>query len=114
MVLLSDYPGYNYLGLVIGLVVAVFILARREEIKYYEGLDLLGLGLPGAMAFERLGRVFSGEIHLVWQLPMELLQALVLLLVFVWLWRLEKEYRTFLGTVFDGPRPDTASSLVVF
>ncbi len=95
VVLLSDYPGYNYLGLVIGLVVAVFILARREEIKYYEGLDLLGLGLPGAMAFERLGRVFSGEIHLVWQLPMELLQALVLLLVFVWLWRLEKEYRTF-------------------
>ena len=95
LVLLSEYPGYNYLGLVIGLVLAVTILARREEIKSYEGLDLLGLGLPGAMAFERLGRVFSGEVRLVWQLPLELLQALVWLLVFVWLWRLEKEYRTF-------------------
>ena len=95
LVLLSEYPGYNYLGLVIGLVLAVTILARREEIKSYEGLDLLGLGLPGAMAFERLGRVFSGEVRLVWQLPVELLQALVWLLVFVWLWRLEKEYRTF-------------------
>ena len=95
LVLLSEYPGYNYLGLVIGLVLAVTILARREEIKSYEGLDLLGLGLPGAMAFERLGRVFSGEVRLVWQLPLELLQALVFLLIFVWLWRLEKEYRTF-------------------
>ena len=95
LVLLSEYPGYNYLGLVVGLVLAVAILARREEIKSYEGLDLLGLGLPGAMAFERLGRVFSGEVRLVWQLPVELLQALVWLLVFVWLWRLEKEYRTF-------------------
>ena len=95
VVLLSEYPGYNYLGLLIGLILAVTILARREEIKPYEGLDLLGLGLPGAMAFERLGRVFSGEVRLVWQLPMELFQALVFLVVFVWLWRLEKEYRTF-------------------
>lgn len=96
IVLLSEYPGYNYLGLVLGLILAVAVLARREEIKYYEGLDLLGLGLPGAMALERLGRVFSGEVRrLVWQLPIELFQALVLLVVFVWLWRLEREYRTF-------------------
>lgn len=95
VVLLSEYPGYNYLGLLVGLILAVAILARREEIKLYEGLDLLGLGLPGAMAFERLGRVFSGEVHLVWQLPIELFQALIFLLVFIWLWRLEREYRTF-------------------
>lgn len=95
IVLLSEYPGYNYLGLLLGLILAVAVLARREEIKSYEGLDLLGLGLPGAMAFERLGRVFSGEVHLVWQLPIELFQALIFLVVFIWLWRLEREYRTF-------------------
>lgn len=94
VILLADYPGYNYLGLLLGLILAVIILTRREEIKLYEGLDLTGLGLPGAIAFERLGMVFGGDVHLVWKVPAELLSALVFLVIFVWLWRLEKEYRT--------------------
>jgi hypothetical protein len=95
IILLSEYPGYNYLGLVVGLILAVLLLSRREEIKFFEGLDLMGLGLSGASSFERLGRVFSGRVNLVLGLPIELLQALAFLLIFVWLWRLEKDYRTF-------------------
>lgn len=93
--LLSEYPGYDYFGLLLGLLVGVIVLVRRGEIKFYEGLDLVGLGLPGAIAFERLGRVFAGQGTLVFGAPVELLQTLFFLVIFVWLWRLEAEYRTF-------------------
>lgn len=93
--LLSEYPGYDYLGLLLGLLVGLVVLARRGEIKFYEGLDLIGLGLPGAIAFERLGRVFAGQGTPVFEVPIELLQAMFFLVVFVWLWKLEPEYRTF-------------------
>ncbi len=93
--LLSEYPGYDYVGLLLGLLIGVIVLARRGEIKFYEGLDLAGLGLPGAIAFERLGRVFAGQGIIVLGVPVELLQALFFLLIFVWLWKLESEYRTF-------------------
>lgn len=93
--LLSEYPGYDYFGLLLGLLAGVVLLARRGEIKFYEGLDLIGLGLPGAIAFERLGRVFAGQGTLVFGAPVELLQALFFLVLFVWLWKLESEYRTF-------------------
>lgn len=93
--LLREYPGYEYVGLLAGLVLGVTLLSRRGEIKFYEGLDLASLGLPGAIALERLGRVFSGLSTYVFGVPVELLQALAFLLIFVWLWRLEAEYRTF-------------------
>ena len=93
--LLSTYPGYDYLGLLVGLVVGLGILSRRGEVKLSDGVDLSGLGLSGAMAFERLGRVFSGRITLVFGAPLEIFQAFLFLLIFVWLWKLEGEYRTF-------------------
>lgn len=95
MFLLSAYPGYGYFGLLIGLVFGVGLLSRRGEIKFFDGVDLLGLGLPGAIAFERLGRVFSGQASLVFGLPIEIFQAFLFLVIFVWLWKLEGEYRTF-------------------
>lgn len=93
--LLSAYPGYDYLGLLVGLVLGLSLLSRRGEVKLSDGLDLSGLGLSGAIAFERLGRVFSGQTTLVLGIPGEILQAFLFLLIFVWLWKLEGEYRTF-------------------
>lgn len=93
--LLSAYPGYDYLGLLVGLVVGLSLLSRRGEVKLSDGLDLSGLGLSGAIAFERLGRVFSGQVTLIFGAPLEILQAFLFLLIFVWLWKLESEYRTF-------------------
>lgn len=94
VLLLVDYPGYNYLGLVLGLVIAVIFLTKRGEIRLFEGLDLLGLGLPGAIAFERLGVVLALESRAVLGIPVEILQAFLFLIIFVWLWKLEREYRT--------------------
>lgn len=94
VILLSNYPGYHLGGVVLGLILANFLLVKRGEVKTYEGLDLLALGLMGALPFERLGRVMVGEVVLLGPLPLELIQALLFLLAFVWLWRLEREYRT--------------------
>lgn len=93
--LLSTYPGYDYLGLLVGLVLGLIWLSRRGEVKLSDGLDLSGLGLSGAIAFERLGRVFSGQVTLLFGAPVESFQALLFLLIFIWLWKLEGEYRTF-------------------
>lgn len=95
VILLSNYPGYHLGGVVLGLILANFILVKRGEVKTYEGLDLLALGLMGALPFERLGRVVIGAPPSgVGPLPLELIQALLFLSAFVWLWRLEREYRT--------------------
>ncbi|MBI1872137.1 hypothetical protein HYS10_01825, partial [Candidatus Collierbacteria bacterium] len=53
------------------------------------------LGLAAAAAIGQVGLIFGGEVSLVWQLPKGLLLGLILLVCFVWLWRLEREYRTF-------------------
>ncbi len=93
--LLSGYPGYDYFGLLVGLILGVSLISRRGELKVNDGLDLVGLGLPGAMAFERLGRVFGNQVTVVFGVPLQIFQAFVLILIFVWLWKLEGEYRTF-------------------
>lgn len=93
--LLAGYPGYNYFGLIIGLIIGATFLAKRGEVKLSDGFDLVGLGLPGAMALERLGRVFAEQTTPIFGLPLEIFQAFLFLLIFVWLWKLEGEYRTF-------------------
>lgn len=95
IILVSAYPGYSFLGLFLGIVLADLLLSYRGEIKTYEGLDLLGLGFPAAASIWYLGLVFSGHISFVWHLPKELLLALCFLVAFVWLWKMEREYRTF-------------------
>lgn len=96
VILLSTYPGYSFFGLLVGVILADLLLSHQGELKTYEGLDLLALGLAAAGPIWQLGLVFSGHISFVWRLPKELLLALVFLLFFVWLLRLEREYRTFL------------------
>jgi len=95
IILLTEYPGYSFVGLLVGVVLAVLLLSYSGVVKKHEALDLIGLGLPSAMAIGEAGLVFGGSATLVWQLPREILMALLFLLGFVWLWRLEGEYRTF-------------------
>ncbi len=100
VILLTDYPGYNFVGLLLGVVLASFLLSRQGELKFYEGLDLSGLGLMAALAIEQIGVVIAGagegvKLGSLGLAPKELGSALVFLLCFVWLWRLEREYRTF-------------------
>ncbi len=95
IILLSEYPGYSFAGLLIGVYLANLLLSYSGELKLYEGLDLSSLGLAAAAAIGQVGLIFGGEVSLVWQLPKGLLLGLILLVCFVWLWRLEREYRTF-------------------
>lgn len=93
--LINSYPGYDLVGIVLGLMLSVFLVASREEIVFFKGIDLLFLGFMSAVPFERLGRVLVGDVRLWRGLPIELFQALGFLLVFVLMWRMEGEYRTY-------------------
>lgn len=95
VILLSEYPGYSFAGLLIGVVLANVLLSYIRELKPYEGLDLSSLGLAAGSAIGQIGLIFGGEVSLLWQIPKGLLLGLIFLVCFVWLYRLEREYRTF-------------------
>ena len=82
-----------------GILLANWLISKQGELKKYDGLDLIGLGLMAASAIQQIGVVMAGGgQQFGWksvQIPKELLGALFFLLSFVWLWRLEREYRTF-------------------
>lgn len=95
IILLSEYPGYSFVGLLVGVYLANLLLSYSGELKLYEGLDISFLGVAAGAAIGQIGLVFGREVSLVWQVPKELLLGLIFLVFFVWLWRLEREYRTF-------------------
>lgn len=92
--MIMAYPGYHLLGLIAGLFFSVWILSRREEIKFFDSLDILLLGLVAGSPFERVGRVLIGETRVWINFPIELIQAILMLSCFIWLWKVESEYRT--------------------
>lgn len=92
--MLMAYPGYHLLGVLIGLIFTVWLISKREEVKFFDSLDIVVLGLVAGSPFERLGRVVAGDTRIWMNLPVELFQAIILMILFIWLWKLEPEYRT--------------------
>lgn len=95
VVLIGSYPGYHLTGIILGLFLSVWLVSMREEIDFFKGTDLLFLGFLAGAPFERLGRVLVGDVNVLMGLPVELFQALAFLPVFVLVWRMEGEYRTY-------------------
>lgn len=86
---LKDYPGISHWGLVIGIFFGLFLSLRYLKVKYVDWLDLVMLGLIGALP------VFFAGLALILFKWFYLVMAVVLALAFGFFWKAENEYRTY-------------------
>lgn len=85
--LLVNYPGLDGWGFLIGLILGVCWVVKKNKYKYIDVMDLLGLGvLSGASLFW----VGFNLINFGWQY---LLCGILLFIGFLCFWDLEKKYR---------------------
>lgn len=95
-VFLKEYPGMSGLGAVLGLVLAILIVVKKTKEKVFDWLDLASLALAAALPVVEAGRLVAGQGGMIWgKVPEMGVGALLLLILFWFLWRVEKEYRTF-------------------
>ncbi len=96
IIMLVDYPGYSFWGLVLGLIGGAVLFSKKGEVKLYEALDVMVLAFFGAVPIERVGVVLhGGNLNHFLLVPVAIWQGLICLVAFVFLWHLEYEYRTF-------------------
>jgi hypothetical protein len=103
-----NLSNYGFLALFLAVTGASWFLAKRSDEKLMTILDVMALGVPMVFVWWNLGlfwaRDFAGlpmsgewgvvsEQLRVW--PVELARAFLSLLAFLWLWKLEGEYRCF-------------------
>lgn len=55
--------GLSILGALVGLVLALIVVAKKEGLKLLVLLDLAALSLPWAQAIGRFGNYFNGELY---------------------------------------------------
>ena len=85
---LKNYPGLSHWGLLLGIALALFLVVRKNKQKFFDWLDFAALGLAGGMAIYFAGLAINRNIF-------ALGAAIVSLAVFSFLWKAEKEYRTY-------------------
>lgn len=93
---LNEYSGMSGWGAVLGVFLAAVIVAKKVKAELFDWLDMVSLALASALPIIEAGRLVMKQGGLLWGVvPEMLLRAVLLLGLFWWLWRLEKEYRTF-------------------
>lgn len=111
------------IGLWLGVFLASLMLSKKENIKLFTVMDIYSLGATLALSWWSMGLFWSGSlggrmINLTVVgagaeriIPVELLISLLFAIAFVWLWKVEKVYRTF--TWYRG-RKSSANTGFVF
>jgi len=89
LLFLKNYPGLDHWGLLLGIVVGIYIITRKSKQKFFDWFDYAMLGLVGGMGVYFAGLSFKG-LSLI-----TIGGALVSLGMFAFLWKAEKEYRTY-------------------
>ena len=86
---LKNYPGLDHWGLLVGLVLVTRLVTKKSEHKFFDWMDLISLGVIGSMSI-----FFAGMTLLTfsWQI---MVLSVVSLLVFIYLWKAEREYRKY-------------------
>lgn len=86
---LKDFPGLSQWGMLAGLLVGLWFLAKRIKAKYIDWLDLVALGFSATLP------VFFAGLCLIQFNWIYLGTAIVLSLLFGYFWKAEDEYRTY-------------------
>lgn len=86
--LLSNYPGLDRFGVLIGFAFGLWLCVRKVKGKFFDWFDLLSLGITAGVSVFFAG---LGLFSFTWQMAVT---AFLLLLGFVFFWRMEGRYRT--------------------
>ena len=89
LLLLSNYPGLDRWGVVIGMGIGIWLTLKKSNGKLVDWLDYLAIGVSAGMSVFFAGLAL---ITFVWQFA---LLAVLYLLAFIYFWRIEYRYRTF-------------------
>jgi hypothetical protein len=97
VLLMGDYPGMSGWGALVGIFLATMIIARKTKGKIFDLLDLVTLGLSAGIpiVYAANGVLSTEQIMVGGVMSSGLIKGLLFSLWFVFLWRLEGEYRTF-------------------
>lgn len=102
--LLTNYPGLDRWGVILGIAGGVFFLTKRIKARFWDWFDLVCLGVLSG------GAVFEAGLFFMSHLRVYLVQAVVYLLVFSWFWLVEDKYRTY--GWYRGKRTSSRSGLI--
>lgn len=92
---LKEYAGMDGVGAVLGLLIVVAIVVRKTKQKVFDLLDLVSLALAATLPVIEAGRLMIGQGGLLFRVIPEVgLRAVLFLILFWVLWKMEKEYRT--------------------
>lgn len=102
------FPGFSYFGSIFGLIVISIWYAKKQKLDYWQILDETIYGILPFMIFTQLGCFFDGSGQgkpttmpwgvffpgsLVRRQPLSVFTAIALLLIWVLLLRIEREWR---------------------
>ncbi len=86
---INNYPGINYWGALLGMIVTLWITSKKYKLKFFDLYDFLSLGLVSGISWYLALSSFLKFSIIGGAL------AIVYGLLFFWLWKMEKDYRTF-------------------
>ena len=89
ILLLSNYPGIDRWGVILGIALGVFLSVRKIRARFLDWFDLASLGILSG------GAVFLAGLFLLTRDFRYVILSLLHLGLFIYLWQMEDKYRTY-------------------
>jgi len=95
--LVAEFPGLSAWGIPVGILSVTALLASKAKDDLFDWWDLSLLGMVSGWSLAKISVValMVDSQRIFWKIPVSLLEALLLVVLFWVLWYLEIEYRTF-------------------
>ena len=104
VMLLTNYPGLDRWGAIMGISLGLFFLVRRVKGRFLDWFDFTSLGILSG------GAIFLSGLFLLTTSWVYLILALIQLLLFLLFWNVEDKYRTY--GWYRGKRTSSRSGLI--